>query len=447
MPIGRRTPRRFPSPPPNRGPGPALVAAVVLVGAWWTAGCRCGDEDDDDGVMGTTGTDSDGSTGTTGTDPTTEPVTTLQTEAVTTVQPTTDSDTETTGDPDLNCGDGVLAPGELCFGPAMRISTVPSAAIALGDFDDDGAVDIAAGHEGEIRIHRGDGTGGFAAPLLFATDSGVLGLAVGDFDGDGVDDLAYSDSGAATVNLLLGGSGDLIPATPIAVGAYPRGLVAADLDGDGSLDLAVTSEDAGELTILSGDGDGGLVIDQVLVPGLAPLHVLAADIDGAGLDLFVANFGGNTVSVFPRGADGYAEEWSLSAQAGPRGLAFADFDGDSLGDLVAAHQIGASVGLWLGDGNELLAPAFTSVGSSPRSIAAADFDADGHADAAVALDGANAFGILRGTPTGFASLRSFPALPRPDSIAVGLIDDDAVLDVVVASSASNGGVAVVLATP
>ena len=47
--------------------------------------------------------------------------------------------------------------------------------------------------------------------------------------------------------------------SPISLGAAPSAAVAGDLTGDGQPDLLITNTDDGTLTLLVGDGSGGVV--------------------------------------------------------------------------------------------------------------------------------------------------------------------------------------------
>jgi FG-GAP-like repeat len=87
-------------------------------------------------------------------------------------------------------------------------------------------------------------------------------VAVGDFNSDGHVDLAVANSDDGTVSILLGnGSGGFTQptGTPIAVGASPRSVAIGDFNGDGHADLAVVDSGPGNntVTILLGNGSGG----------------------------------------------------------------------------------------------------------------------------------------------------------------------------------------------
>jgi len=80
---------------------------------------------------------------------------------------------------------------------------------------------------------------------------GPAALAIADFNGDGALDVAVADGGSNTVTILLGDShGFLGSAATFQVGAGPASLAVGDFDGDGNPDLAVASRGAGTVTIL-----------------------------------------------------------------------------------------------------------------------------------------------------------------------------------------------------
>lgn len=180
-----------------------------------------------------------------------------------------------------------------------------SAAVAAGDFDDDGDSDVAIGapgetlagiYEGVVHVLYNNGTvlTGNLDQMFdqddFAPGSGAESedwfgepLAVGDFDGDGAADLAIgvpledlvvsgaNRSAAGTVNVLYGAAGTGLstagnqtfhqdsPAgmlgVPSAGDSFGVALAVGDFDGNGSDDLAigVPGENSG------GNGDAGAV--------------------------------------------------------------------------------------------------------------------------------------------------------------------------------------------
>src|ERR1700722_3313954 len=76
----------------------------------------------------------------------------------------------------------------------------------------------------------------------FSTGSGPIAIATGDFNEDGILDLAVVNEADNTVSILLGKpDGTFAPQVTYATGAGPLAIVTGDFNGDGNLDLAVTN--------------------------------------------------------------------------------------------------------------------------------------------------------------------------------------------------------------
>src|SRR5204862_1371500 len=61
----------------------------------------------------------------------------------------------------------------------------------------------------DLWILSGNGNGTFAAPAIYATESGPTQVAIGDFNGDGRADLAVTNHDSNSVSLLLAFCADL----------------------------------------------------------------------------------------------------------------------------------------------------------------------------------------------------------------------------------------------
>ena len=203
------------------------------------------------------------------------------------------------------------------------------AALAVGDFDDDGFEDLAIGVPGEDQPTSGDGRAGIVQ-VLFGSASGLsvsgdqlfgqlqfpLGqpggdindhfgdaLAAGDFDGDGSSDLAIGvpdeDVGdvvdAGTAHVLYGSPTGLtttgnqtfhsnfpagMPDSPNTNDAFGETLATGDFDGNGIDDLAIG---------MPGEGLG----TQALAGAVTALYGL----DRATGAFGTARFGGGAMSV------------------------------------------------------------------------------------------------------------------------------------------------------
>src|SRR5260370_34807429 len=82
-------------------------------------------------------------------------------------------------------------------------------------------------------------------------------VAVGDFNGDGALDLAVTNFGSGDVSVFLGnGDGSFQAARNFQAGGNPRSVAVGDFNGDGRLDLAVAKHVSveGSKSVVNGDG-------------------------------------------------------------------------------------------------------------------------------------------------------------------------------------------------
>ena len=134
----------------------------------------------------------------------------------------------------------------------MLSRTEGSVGCAVGDFDNDGELDLFVASYGVNILYRNKGDGSFenVAPMLgLAEDNHAVGAAWGDFDNDGWLDLfvaAYTGKSGdqQPANRLyrnLGGKGfeNILPAGS-ALDVADHGVQWIDYDRDGALDLSLT---------------------------------------------------------------------------------------------------------------------------------------------------------------------------------------------------------------
>ena len=100
------------------------------------------------------------------------------------------------------------AQGEVSFNAGRSFAAGGSpAAVAVGDFNGDGLLDLAVANRGsnDVSILLGQGDGTFQAPQAFIAGVAPVSVAVGDFNGDGLLDLAVPNGTfLGTVSILLG---------------------------------------------------------------------------------------------------------------------------------------------------------------------------------------------------------------------------------------------------
>ncbi|MFI4978958.1 MAG: FG-GAP repeat domain-containing protein [Nevskiales bacterium] len=292
-------------------------------------------------------------------------------------------------------------------------------AVAEGDFDGDGALDLAvASPSGTVTILLNNGSGGFTPNGTITVGSTPVYIVAGDFDGDGKPDLAVANSGSSTLSILLNdGHGNFsVSSTPsTGGGSIPRGLAVADFDGDGKPDIAVADDNGqlGQLSVLHNNGAGFTLLTPAIAIATA-VKVVAADFNGDGFpDVAVLNQGGGTVVVLLNDGSGNfaaapGSPLSLPSAATPSDLAIGDFNGDGKLDLAVSDQGNNNIYILISNGNGSFNVAAGSPavqgGSIPVGVAVGDFNGDGMPDLAVSNQTTKSVSILLNDGTGtFAS--------------------------------------------
>jgi hypothetical protein len=335
----------------------------------------------------------------------------------------------------LGNGDGTFLPAYLVWTEPISIFEPLLNGInsfAVGDFNDDGNLDVAMNIDGaRVDVLLGTGTGVFASTGTIEIDqhqaggNGLGQIAAAKLSPNGHVDLVVGTGYGATL-VILRGNGDGTFQSPEI---YPlpqsddEGLIVGDLNNDGSLDIAIGTSGGfsanNYLTVLLNDGDGGFGPPPPLfavktTPGNEPatnaVGVTLSDLTNNGkLDLIVTTWNTpiepaangqmpplpsinvQTTSVNTRGSiavlagngDGTFQTEQQFYVDGRRPIAVeaADLDGDGKKDLVTVNAVDNNMSILPGNGDRTFQTSIAiDVGTNPTSLAVADFNGDNKPD-------------------------------------------------------------------
>ena len=348
------------------------------------------------------------------------------------------------------------------------------AAAAVGDFNGDAKLDTVSicGWEIDVAIGNGDSTFQYPIVNTFTLPGGNSGhtpyaIAVGDFNGDGRLDVAvwgtYSPGGYNEINIFLGnGNGTLTYSnTYAAPGAYwnpgSNSLYVADFNGDGKLDLAALAPYCASnlpcVAVYLGKGDGTFQA-PALYSTIDPNHpnntnsygMAVGDLTGDGKPDIAATQSNGMVVLLNNGNGTFGTatyyDNGLSHQSFI-GIAIGDVNSDKKNDILTATSYGDVV-LFQNNGSG----TFTLKGSIAKTnptaswgawlISLADINGDKKLDLVV-TDGAGEiwtfFGKGKGTFTAGAIYPlQKPQDGAPTNVVLADFNGDGVLDIFIAGN-------------
>jgi predicted outer membrane repeat protein len=288
------------------------------------------------------------------------------------------------------------------YSVSFAVGSVPIA-VVVGDFNRDGWVDIATLNLGgeSVDIRFNDGAGGFPVSLAsgFPTGNSPRDITVGDFNHDGAPDLAVANSGNNTVSVRINdGSGQFTDSLSFVItdpdGKQPQSVQSGDFNHDGWLDLVIASTDDdlnGSLRVWVNDGAGhfppasqfsldlgaGIVFEPYVTVGDLNLDGWPDVVVVGAIPLTVKFFLNDGAGGFP------TRRVSPSYQGQPGFVRVGDLNGDGKPDFVVGHLTKAQVSVMTGDGTGNFAPPkYFDVGPFPSTGVVADLNMDGSTDLA-----------------------------------------------------------------
>jgi hypothetical protein len=302
--------------------------------------------------------------------------------------------------------------------------------LVTADVNGDGHLDLAISSGNSYAffgIAFGNGDGSFQAFRLYPRISSDGPIAIGDLDGDGHPDMVgFGPSNGFEIVSIMRNRGDgqfgpvRLYASSTISWSTPTALALADVTGDGHLD--VISSDSVFLTVIAGDGRGGLV--DAFMPGSSNFTKVA-DMDGDGVTDLIEIEGPSVMASRGIGNGDFAPPF-VQTIAGVTlgGLAIADLNGDGHPDVAVTSAYGSSYWILLGSGDGTLqSPVEYSVWVN-GPLYTGDFNGDGKVDLLLASGSGFAVAFGNGDGTFAAALLDSSIPQYLGSIVIADFDHD-----------------------
>ena len=345
---------------------------------------------------------------------------------------------------------GNLGTGSVATGTSIGSGTSVSEATA--DLNGDGNLDLVIGKNNQIDVFLGTGNGSFASSAI-ALDTGNAdgNIALGDFNNDGKVDIAATRLGGGFTIITNNGDGTFqTPQAYVTSVLTVAALNVADFNQDGQADLLVSGSSQ---QLFLGSGTGTLQGGVNFSSGITNVFdAKVGDVNGDGITDIVlggGNFGSSSLAILlgsGSGTFGAATVLGAFGLGGIRSIAIGDVNNDGAIDIVSGAASNGVLGIYTGNGaggfsagTSYTAPSLSSVGG----ISLADMNGDGNQDILVngSTGGSSQLHVYAGDGRGNATLTySSTGAAGTGRLVTGDFNNDGVMDAIGVTSGASEAV-------
>jgi streptogramin lyase len=325
-------------------------------------------------------------------------------------------------------------------------------AIAVGDFNNDGQLDITVANTGtnKIGVFLGNGNGAFSNQTIYSTgsNSNPMSIAIDDLNNDTRLDIVVANYGTNNIGVFIG-NGDGTFAKQViystGLGSHPVSVAIGDFNKDSFLDITVANNGTTEVGVLLGNGDGRFQKVQVYATpsGIFPTMITVTNINNDYWpDIVISIDNTDNIGILlGDGPKSFTNQVTFSAGggSGPLTLAAGYFNNDTRLDIVIGGGRRQQVAIILGDGNGgFTLPTIYATDTYVTWVAVGDFNQDTNLDMVATLNGVKGIYLFLGNGDGtFSNATKFSTVSTAYFVAVADLNNDTRLDIVVTTNTTD----------